>query len=74
MKLNLLLPLKFSQYGNEIIFFKNGLLRSVGIEYSNTIADFGDRYNVTYEHGSYKSGYRYKNLPLATFIDGDSNF
>ena len=65
---------KIFTYGNEIIFLKNGLLRSVGIEYSDTIADFGDRYNVTYEHGSYKSGYRYKNLPLGAFIDGDSIF
>ena len=65
---------KIFTYGNEIIFLKNGLLRSIGIEYSNTIADFGDRYNVTYEHGSYKSGYRYKNLPLGAFIDGDSIF
>ena len=50
--------------GTKLSSLKNGLLRSVGIEYSNTIADFGDHYNVTYEHGSYKSGYRYKNLPL----------
>ena len=65
---------KIFTLGNEIIFLKNGLLRSVGIEYSNTISNFGDRYNTAYEHGSYKSGYRYKNLPLGAFIDGDSIF
>ena len=65
---------KIITVGNEIIFLKNGLLRSFGIEYSNTIGDFGDRYGVAYEHSTYNSGYRYKKLPLGAFIDNDSTF
>ena len=55
-----------------LFILKNGLLRSFGLEYSNTIGEYGDLYNVIYEHSSYKSGYRYKNLPLGAFIDNDS--
>ena len=32
------------------------------------------RANITYEHSSYTSGYRYKGTPLGAFIDGDSNY
>jgi len=63
---------KIITLGNEFIYFENGLLRSFGLEYSNTIGEYGDLYNVIYEHSSYTSGYRYKNLPLGAFIDNDS--
>ena len=44
------------------------------MEFSNTIGDYGLLYNVNYEHGNYKTGYRYRNLPIGAFTDNDSLF
>ena len=60
--------------GMELKYLKKGLLKSYGMEFSNTIGDYGLLYNVNYEHGNYKSGYRYKKLPIGAFIDNDSLF
>ena len=32
------------------------------------------KYNVTYRHGIYRSGYRYRGLPIGAFIDADSKY
>lgn len=63
--------------GTEIKFESDkGLLSAYIFEVSKTDAVWhevaGTRYNVTYEHGVYQSGHRYRGLPIAAFIDNDS--
>ncbi len=60
--------------GLEMKYLKNGLLKSYGMEFSNTIGDYGLLYNINYEHSNYKTGYRYRNLPIGAFTDNDSLF
>ena len=60
--------------GLELKYLEQNLLRSYGIEFSNTIGDYGLIYNVNYEHYLYQSGYRYRKLPIGAFIDNDSQF
>jgi len=60
--------------GLELKYLKEGLLKSYGLEFSNTIGDYGLLYNVNYEHFNYKTGYRYRNLPIGAFTDNDSLF
>ncbi len=60
--------------GLELKYLKEGLLKSYGLEFSNTIGDYGLLYNVNYEHSVYKTGYRYRNLPIGAFTDNDSLF
>ena len=60
--------------GLEFKYLKEGFLKSYGMEFSNTIGDYGLLYNVNYEHSNYKSGYRYRNLPIGAFTDNDSLF
>ena len=60
--------------GLELKYLKEGLLKSYGLEFSNTIGDYGLLYNVNYEHSIYKTGYRYRNLPIGAFTDNDSLF
>ena len=60
--------------GIELKFHKDDLLRALTLEFSNTIGDFGLLYNVNYEHFNYRTGYRYRNLPIAAFTDNDSQF
>lgn len=63
-------------YGGEIKYNVSGLLRAYSIEFSRTVADRSNdaQYNTIYEHGSYRSGYRYRNLPIGAFIDSDSEY
>ena len=73
--------------GTEFLFMKKGKLNSINLEYINTFYEgvgvglspndnnyYDLRADIIYEHESYKSGYRYKGLPLGAFIDGDSNY
>ena len=60
--------------GLELKYLKEGLLKSYGMEFSNTIGDYGLLYNVNYEHFNYQTGYRYRNLPIGAFTDNDSLF
>ena len=66
-----------STLGSELKYQVNGLLRSFVLEFTRTIADRHNSptgRNVVYEHGSYKSGYRYRGLPIGAFIDTDSKY
>ena len=63
--------------GSELKFEVNGLLRSLVIEFTRTILDRHNSAtgrNLAYEHGIYKSGYRYRGLPIGAFIDTDSKY
>ena len=63
--------------GSELKFEVNGLLRSLVIEFTRTILDRHNSAtgrNLAYEHGTYKSGYRYRGLPIGAFIDTDSKY
>ena len=68
--------------GTEFLFYKQGKLNSINLEYVDTFykgVGVGSTQNelradIIYEHESYKSGYRYKGLPIGAFIDGDSNY
>ena len=68
--------------GTEFLFIKLGKLNSINLEYINTFYEgvgVGSSQNklradIIYEHEFYKSGYRYKGLPIGAFIDGDSNY
>ncbi len=65
----------FYLVGTEFIYFQEGRMNSLVIEYIDTFyngEDIGT--NVVYEHTSYSSGYRFKGSPLGAFIDGDSNY
>ena len=65
-------------FGSEIKYDVKGLLRSFIVEFTRTILDRHNSAsrgrNLAYEHGSYKSGYRYRGLPIGAFIDTDSKF
>ena len=70
-------------FGSELKYQANGLLRAFIIEFTRTIADRHNSYiieglskgrNIIYEHGTYKSGYRYRGLPIGAFIDTDSKY
>jgi len=60
--------------GMEFKLHKNDFLRAFTLEFSNTIGDYGLLYNVNYEHINYRTGYRYRNLPIGAFTDNDSQF
>ena len=60
--------------GIELKSEKDDFLRALTIEFSNTIGDYGLLYNINYEHRHYRTGYRYRNLPIAAFTDNDSQF
>ena len=63
--------------GTEFKFFKNDLLNSIVLEFSKTSTEDNyayRKYNITYEHSIYKSGYRYRGLPIGAFIDADSKY
>ena len=63
--------------GSEIKYEVNGLLRTFIVEFTRTILDRHNSptgRNVAYEHQTYKSGYRYRGLPIGAFIDTDSKF
>jgi hypothetical protein len=66
-----------STLGAEFKFFKNDLLNSIILEFSKTSTEdhyaYG-KYNITYGHTVYKSGYRYRGLPIGAFIDSDSKY
>ena len=65
----------FYSLGTEFIYIEKGKLRSLVVEYIDTYYNGVDTgTNITYEHGSYSSGYRYKGSPIGAFIDGDSNY
>ena len=65
-------------FGSEIKYMVNGLMRSFIVEFTRTILDRHNSEsrgrNLAYEHGTYKSGYRYRGLPIGAFIDTDSKF
>ncbi len=63
-------------FGSEIKFQLDGLLRSFSIEFSRTVLDRHNSpgRNTAYEHWIYKSGYRYRGLPIGAFIDTDSKY
>ena len=66
-----------STLGAEFKFFKNDLLNSIILESSKTSTEDNyayRKYNVTYRHGIYQSGYRYRGLPIGAFIDADSKY
>lgn len=62
--------------GSEIKFEKHGLLHALLIEYSRTILDRHNSIgrNLAYEHSAYRSGYRYRGLPIGAYIDTDSKY
>ncbi len=65
----------FYSLGTEFVYLRKGKLRSLVIEFIDTFySNVNGVANVTYEHSSYRSGYRYKGTPLGAFIDGDSNY
>ena len=65
-------------FGSEIKYEVNGLLRSFIVEFTRTILDRHNSAsrgrNLAYEHSTYKSGYRYRGLPIGAFIDTDSKY
>ena len=66
-----------STLGTEFKFFKNDLLNSIVLEISKTSTEdhFAyEKYNITYAHGIYQSGYRFRGLPIGAFIDADSKY
>ena len=66
-----------STLGAEFKFFKNDLLNSIVLELSKTSTEDNwayAKYNITYAHNVYQSGYRYKGLPIGAFIDADSKY
>ena len=66
-----------STLGIEFKFFKNDLLNSIILESSKTSTEDNyayKKYNITYAHSIYQSGYRYRGLPIGAFIDGDSKY
>ena len=66
-----------STLGAEFKFFKNDLLNSIILESSKTSTEDNyayQKYNITYRHGIYQSGYRYRGLPIGAFIDADSKY
>ena len=66
-----------STLGAEFKFFENDLLNSIVLEFSKTSTEdhFAyQKYNITYAHGIYQSGYRYRGLPIGAFIDSDSKY
>ena len=66
-----------STLGAEYKFFRNGLVNSIVLEFSKTSTEDHyayAKYNITYSHATYQSGYRYRGLPIGAFIDADSNY
>ena len=66
-----------STLGAEYKFFKNDLMNSITLEFSKTSTEDNfayERYNITYAHSTYQSGYRYRGLPIGAFIDADSKY
>ena len=66
-----------STLGTEFKFFRNDLLNSIILEFSKTSTEdhFAyEKYNITYVHDTYRSGYRYRKLPIGAFIDADSRY
>ena len=61
-------PSKRFGSGGIIYSFKNN--NEISLEHVNTDSGFK---NVTYNHSLYKSGYRYKGLPIGASIDADSH-
>ena len=52
-------------------------MNSIVLEFSKTSTEDNyayRKYNVTYAHSTYRSGYRYKGLPIGAFIDADSKY
>ena len=59
-----------------ILFLNNPNPNKLSIEYLDTGSHgrtSGNSKNVTYNHGIYQTGYRYKNDPLGANIDGDAS-
>ena len=71
------LPTKrFYQLGLGYSFLSNPNPNKLSIEYLDTGSHgrtSGNSKNVTYNHGIYQTGYRYKNDPLGANIDGDAS-
>ena len=66
-----------STLGTEFKFFRNDLLNSIILEFSKTSTEDHyayAKYNITYAHSVYRSGYRYRELPIGAFIDSDSKY
>ena len=66
-----------STLGAEYKFLKNDLMNSITLEFSKTSTEDHyayKRYNITYVHTTYQSGYRYRGLPIGAFIDADSKY
>ena len=66
-----------STLGAEYKFFKNDLVNAIVLEFSKTSTEDHyayEKYNITYSHTTYQSGYRYRGLPIGAFIDADSNY
>jgi len=70
------LPTKrFYQLGLGYSFLNNPNPNKLSIEYLDTGSHgrtSGNSKNVTYNHGFYQTGYRYKNDPIGANIDGDA--
>jgi len=71
------LPTKrFYQLGLGYSFLSNPNPNKLSIEYLDTSSHgrtSGNSKNVTYNHGIYQTGYRYKNDPIGANIDGDAS-
>ena len=71
------LPTKrFYQLGLGYSFLNNPNPNKLSIEYLDTGSHgrtSGNSKNVTYNHGIYQTGYRYKNDPIGANIDGDAS-
>lgn len=58
--------------GMEASFSSKNLQSRVYVEASSTEASQGSQANYAYEHGIYRSGYRYRGRPLAAALDNDT--
>ena len=66
---------RFVMAGVDTAFDLFNIQSRLYLEYSDTIANGykGDeRFNVVYEHGTYQTGYRYRDRPIGSALDNDT--
>jgi len=64
------------QLGLESSFMYRNMQHRLIVETIDTTSESysEERFNYTYEHGIYKSGYRYKQRPIGASVDNDSRY
>lgn len=60
------------QAGGEVAWATDNWHNRVFIEGITSEADRGDYFNYAYEHGIYRSGYRYRGRPIGASVDNDT--